>query len=92
MNPEKMVAVLPIIHLNGTSREALLNALESAYGAITEAMDKLCECAPNGRDYYPAPGRMELALAQHRLRGEHLKAVRDSIQAEVDGIVAQESL
>lgn len=78
--------VTPIIHLNGTSKESLLEALENAYAAVREAMDKLRECAPNGRDYYPEPGRMDKAVAQHRQRQEHLQAVYDSIEAEAYAI------
>lgn len=78
--------IVPFIHMNGTSRERLLEALEEAYCAVREAMDKLRECAPNGRDYYPAPGRMEQAVAQHRGRQEHLQAVYDSIEAEAHAI------
>lgn len=74
--------VTPIIHGNGTSKESLLEALKVAYSAVRDAMDKLRECAPNGRDYYPEPGRMEKAVAQHRQRQEHLQAVYDSIGDE----------
>ncbi len=76
----------PIVHLNGTSPERLIDALSDAYDAVNTAIDKLRECAPNGRDYYPEPGRMEKAIDQHRVRGEYLKAVLDSIQAEIISI------
>lgn len=78
--------VSPIIHLNGTSKQRLLDALSEAYWAVGQAMDKLRHCAPNGRDYYPEPGRMERACEQHDMRGRYLKAVLDSLQAEVDAI------
>ena len=78
--------VTPIIHLNGTSREALSDALCEAYAAVNEALEKLRECAPNGRDYYPEPGRMDKALAQHRTRQEHLQAVLDSLGPEAEAI------
>lgn len=78
--------VTPIVHLNGTSREALSEALCEAYAAVNEALDKLRLCAPNGRDYYPEPGKMQRAEEQHRTRGEYLKAVLDSLQEEAETI------
>lgn len=74
--------ITPIIHLNGDRRETLMENLESAYRAVDDAMDKLRECAPNGRNYYPNPGRMQLAEAQHLERQLHLQAVRNSLAAE----------
>jgi len=84
--PAPIPVVSPIVHLNGTSRGSLLAALEDAYLAVSNAMDTLRQCAPNGRDYYPDPGRMPKAEDQHRSRGEYLKAVLDSIEAEVAAI------
>lgn len=78
--------VSPIIHLNGTSAQTLSDNLCDAYAAVTEAMEKLRQCAPNGRDYYPQPGLMALAEAQHRARGDMLKAVLDSLEAEAESI------
>jgi len=74
--------ITPIIHLNGDRRETLLENLENAYRAVDFALDKLRQCAPNGRNYYPAPGRMQLAEAQHRERMLHLQSVRDSLGSE----------
>ena len=43
----------PTIHLNGTSRQSLLDAATEARSAVDEAEIKLREVWPNGRDYYP---------------------------------------
>jgi hypothetical protein len=74
--------VTPIIHMNGDRRETLLAQLEQAYRAVSHAMDALRQCAPNGRNYYPEPGRMQKAEAQHQARMEHLRAVYASLEAE----------
>lgn len=42
----------PIIHLNGTSGEELLNQAENAERALREAYDAICKAAPHARDYY----------------------------------------
>jgi len=75
--------ITPIIHLNGDRREALMAQLEHAYHAVSAAMDALRQCAPNGRNYYPEVGRFDKAETQYEGRMAHLRAVRDSLQAEV---------
>lgn len=77
---------VPFVHLNGSSRESLLENLEAAYSAVNAALDALRQCAPNGRDAYPVPGLMERLTAQHRQRQEHLQAVADSLEAEAIAI------
>lgn len=78
--------VIPCIHLNGDRKATLVGNLEAAYDAVRAAEEALRECSPNARNYYPDPGRMELALTQHRARQEHLHAVLASLEAEVIGI------
>ena len=80
MNHETIIT--PIIHLNGDRRETLQNKLEAAYAAVCAAMDALRQCAPNGRNFYPEPGRMSKAETQHQARMEHLGAVYRSLEAE----------
>jgi hypothetical protein len=78
--------ILPIIHLNGDRKETLVRHIEAAFDALSAAYDALKDCAPNGRNYYPAPGRMEDALAQHIARQEAVVGVMDSLCAELAGI------
>ena len=78
--------VTPIIHMNGDRKQTLMDNIENAYMAVREAMKKLRECAPNGRNYYLVPGRMQLAEAQHRERQENLNAVYKSLEAEAIAI------
>ena len=42
----------PTVHLNGTSKDTLLNAYTAANSALLNALEALEACAPNGRDYY----------------------------------------
>ena len=43
----------PTIHLNGTSKTALLDAAKDARDGVREARNRLQPVYPNGRDYYP---------------------------------------
>jgi hypothetical protein len=45
--------MIPTLHRNGTSKEALTEALENAGHALRNAMNAIGETAPNGRDFYP---------------------------------------
>lgn len=79
--------VFPTVHLNGTSKKALLEAIENAHCAISEAMQKLRECAPNGRDYYVQPvGTLERAIAKHQSRCKNLTDLLLSLERESDAI------
>lgn len=79
--------IVPCVHLNGTSKQSLMDALEEAYTAVGDAMDKLRRTAPNGRDYYvydnAAYGR---AADEHGARMAKLQDIRDEIEAIVGGI------
>lgn len=74
--------ILPIVHRNGTSRDALIAERAEAGRAVRAALIALGEMAPNARDYYPEPGLFERARAQHDARVAALRAVYDGIEAE----------
>lgn len=76
--------VLPVIHLNGTSRAQLVDQLRDAYMALREAKEKLMHAAPNARDYYPVPGRWELALKQHRQRLQVIDLLMTELTTQAD--------
>ena len=78
--------VLPIVHRNGTSREALIDQRCAAGARVREALAALAEMAPNGRDYYPEPGRFELARAQHNRRAAALRWLLEELQAEAEAL------
>jgi hypothetical protein len=63
--------IKPTIHLNGTSKAALLEDWEKAHEALTLGLRLLCQAAPNGRDYYPQ-GNAAIFQAQE----EHIARCR----------------
>jgi hypothetical protein len=68
--------IFPTIHLNGTSKDDLLEALMEANAAIRDAQKKLAETAPNGRDYYPqGPNVIYQAQDEHVARMNKLVEV-----------------
>lgn len=81
--------IAPIIHLNGTSKDHLINALSDAYDALERAAEKVRRCAPNGRDYYPQPGLMKFAEEQHIRRLEVIRNLQVSIEREIELIQEQ---
>ena len=84
MNPAMTLdgIVTPIIHLNGDRPEVLLTNLNDAYRAVRAAIEAVRQCSPNGRNYYPEPGRLARAQAQHDERLAKLLAVKQSIRDE----------
>ncbi|MGH7393936.1 MAG: hypothetical protein ACREM3_31425 [Candidatus Rokuibacteriota bacterium] len=82
--------ILPIVHLNGTSRDALVNLRIEACNALRAALEALAEMAPHGRDYYLVPGRMEQALKQHEQRVDAVAKVYQALTAEVEALVDEE--
>ncbi len=58
---------IPTVHLNGTSRNELLEQVRNAYTALQDAINVMCKAAPHGRDYYPqtSDAPYELARTQH---------------------------
>ncbi len=61
--------ILPTIHLNGTSVEALMEANDKAYQALGLAFSDLRQAAPNGRDYYTqGPEALGKAVEEHEAR------------------------
>lgn len=75
--------ITPIVHLNGTSADSLLEQREQVYCKLGEVLDALKQMAPNGRDYYPEPGRLEKAEVQHRRRMLAVQELHDEIEAEM---------
>lgn len=82
--------VCPIVHLNGTSREELIELRTEFVHALREAMLKLEAMSPNGRDYYLEPGRFDKARTQHVRRQKMLGDLKAEIAAEVDRLLDSE--
>lgn len=82
----------PTIHLNGTSADSLLEGWEEAYLAINEAVRKLAEAAPNGRDYYvQEPGALPVAQEEHFARMRKLQEVAKELEALCENVSKQQS-
>lgn len=70
----------PTIHLNGTSRESIKDALRAAHDAIEPAIRALQATAPHGRDYYTQPaGNFEKARAEHCARLDALTGIQQDM-------------
>ena len=83
------VKVVPVVHLNGTAKEDLLQMRSDVVDILMQADKALAIMAPNGRDYYVTPGMMTLAETQHQCRQMALKSLIDEIQEEIDEIYFQ---
>lgn len=81
--------VLPFVHRNGTSADALYQ-MRIDYGhALREAMNALTAMAPNQRDYYldPSGERWKGAVAQADRRMAALRSLYDELVAEVEALI-----
>ena len=81
--------IAPCVHLNGTSKAALLDQLSEVYAALENARNTLKNAAPNGRDYYIGPHSLKDAQVQQWERMKAIDAVQRSIEAEMELIDAQ---
>lgn len=83
---------VPTIHLNGTSQQELENQLREAASAVAKAVEKLCQAAPHGRDYYvQEPDGFQQARAEHRARVERLESVGQELMQIYEAIVFAEN-
>lgn len=78
---------VPTIHLNGTSKERLLDQLTDAGLALSRALDELSEATPNGRDYYPQGATaFAEAMGEHKARVYKLREVYNELSALTEAI------
>lgn len=83
--------IIPVVHLNGTSKESLLNGYLEVHRALISSLDKLSDAAPNGRDYYlSGTGAFEKAREQHDNRVKKLVLVKDEIEYIINSIYDEE--
>ena len=72
---------IPTIHLNGTSKDGLIEPLHNAILALDAAITAVCEAAPNARDYYPqGPAAFTAAQDEHTARLKQLDAVKEELE------------
>ena len=80
---DEYVKVLPICHLNGTARSALVEQRMNFLNGLYVAQKALAEMSPNGRDYYPVPGLLEKAVKAQERRTRILKMLYQEVETEV---------
>jgi hypothetical protein len=74
--------MVPTIHLNGTSKAALMEQISNASAAIEEAFIALCEMTPNGRDYYlQGQDAIHKAVAEHQQRKNKVLVVKAELES-----------
>lgn len=67
-----------------------MDALSDAYAALGEAISKVAETYPNGRDYYvQEPGAIFVAQDEHYARMRKLAEVREEIDQMREAIDRQ---
>lgn len=80
-------SMTPTVHLNGTSKNALLDQITDVEQVLGKAIEALCEASPNGRDYYPqGPDALRKAQAEHEARIAALTTVQHSLFELADRI------
>lgn len=78
---------LPLIHLNGTSKDSLTEDVWAAWTALEAAITTVVNARPNARDYYPlGPDAFKTAAKEHEARVEKLVSVQKELQALAEGI------
>jgi len=69
------MSIRPLVHMNGSSGERLVDDLTSAAQALTDALAAVAAAAPNQRDYYPlSDGAWTSARDAHE---RHVRLLRD---------------
>lgn len=74
---------VPTVHLNGTSRDELLDNLRKAWRAVHDAGEAVRKTCPHDRDYYTQsdPDAGKIARAQHIERMRKLDGIKDELKA-----------
>ena len=82
--------IIPTVHLNGSSRDSLLEQATDAREALYKAIESLYAAAPNGRDYYVQESNaFRAACKQWSDRLDALRDVLKDLQAIALGIADQ---
>jgi hypothetical protein len=82
---------IPMVHLNGTSKQELLKQLENAYRAIVDAGKALAQATPHDRDYYViGDGVGAKARDEHYARMRKLAEIERDLEEIAIGIDQQD--
>jgi hypothetical protein len=83
--------ILPTIHMNGTSKNDLLEGWLKMSHALNAAITAMVEEGPNGRDYYTqGDGVFYKAQDEQRERIKKIAAVKEEIDTIVEHIADAE--
>ena len=81
---------IPVVNINGATRESLVEARILARAAIQYALKAFSECSPNGRDYQTAPqGEYEIARKIYADRFAFLDRLSNELEDEAIAIQDQ---
>ena len=73
----------PVIHLNGSGKQNLLDQLGTAAKSLYDSVSALQQAAPHQRDYYindPDGSKFAAAQKEHRDRLDRLSSVLEELQ------------
>lgn len=85
-----MELAIPKVHLNGTSKDGLLEPIKDVIHALHEAERKLAATAPHMRDYYVQDGEAYAkAEAQHVERVLALRKVIGELEQIGEKVINQ---
>lgn len=79
--------IVPTVHLNGTSREALIEELQDAISALDIARGAMRSAWPNPRDYYVQQGdAYRAAHAEWQARYDAVLKVENELSQILEAI------
>ena len=84
----EIVHEVPMVHLNGSGYDNLVNLYGGAIAAVLAAESELLMATPHPRDYY-IDGDFASAIKDHREMEKHLGDVKLKLAAIITGIRAQ---
>jgi len=88
--PRKDPLTFPTLHLNGSGYERLFDLHAEANGALRNALNKLAEAAPHGRDFYvQGDGAFEEARKEHEDRLVRIRAVMEEMDSILESLYDQ---
>lgn len=92
--PTGAALLAPLIHMNGSSADTLIDGYRAAHSALSAGLDALYACSPNGRDYYPqakqgCPDPFKQARREHDARIERVRQTLTEIESIVENIQEQ---
>jgi len=81
---------LPVVNMNGATKQSLIECRQDAYRALHDAMKALQECSPHGRDYQTAQaGEYEVARKRYIERFSLLDRMANELSYEAIEISKQ---